>query len=77
MLLDLTGVPGMDLTAVSVAREFYGLVRQHGIDLWIALDSLQPLELLGRMGIGGWLSDRGRLHPDVEAAVTAYRARGS
>ncbi|WP_030920223.1 SulP family inorganic anion transporter [Streptosporangium amethystogenes] len=77
VLLDLTGVPGMDLTSVSAAKEFYGLVRQHGIDLWIALDSLQPLELLGRMGIGGWLSDRGRLHPDVKAAVAAYRARGS
>jgi len=77
LLLDLTGVPGMDLTAVSAAREFHASARGTGVDLWVALDSQQPLEILGRTGAGDCLSGRGRLHPDVEAAVAAYRAQNS
>ncbi|MER5321805.1 sodium-independent anion transporter [Streptosporangium roseum] len=77
LLLDLTGVPGMDLTAVSAAEEFHGTMEQRGVDLWVALDSRQPVEMLRHTGTWERLSGRGRLHPAVEAAVAAYRASGS
>lgn len=77
VLIDLTGVPGMDLTAVSAAKEFHTTMERRGFDLWIALESLEPVELLKRTGAWDPLSRRGRMHPSVEAAVAAYRSAGS
>ncbi|MFD8558915.1 SulP family inorganic anion transporter [Streptosporangium canum] len=77
LLLDLTGVPGMDLTALSAAEEFHGTLEQRGVDLWVALDSREPIEMLRRTGAWDRLSGRGRVHPAVGAAVAAYRASGS
>lgn len=77
LLVDLTGVPGMDLTAVSAAKEFHATLEQRGFGLWVAVDSLEPTELLRRTGAWERLSRRGRIHPSVEAAVAAYRASES
>ncbi|MEV7010298.1 SulP family inorganic anion transporter [Streptosporangium sp. NPDC051022] len=77
VLLDLTGVPGMDLTAISAADELHTTLKQHGFDVWVALESLEPMEILRRTDAWERLSAEGRIQPGVAAAVAAYRASGS
>ncbi|MEV8632234.1 SulP family inorganic anion transporter [Streptosporangium sp. NPDC051023] len=77
VLLDLTGVPGMDLTAVSALGELHAALEQQGFALRVAIESLEPAEILRRTGAWERLSAGGRMHPSVAAAVAAYRASGS
>jgi sulfate permease, SulP family len=69
VLLDLSTMPGMDVTALDAGREFAESLRDRGVEPWIAGALPRPLEMLERAGY------EARAFPDSDTAIAEYRRR--
>jgi SulP family sulfate permease len=69
LLMDLSTMPDMDVTALNAGREFAELLRDSGVEPWIAGALPRPLEMLERAGY------KARVFPDADAAIEEYRRR--
>jgi sulfate permease, SulP family len=69
LLMDLSSMPDMDVTALDAGREFAELLRDSGVEPWIAGALPRPLEMLERAGY------KARAFPDAGAAIEEYRRR--
>jgi sulfate permease, SulP family len=70
LLLDLSAMPDMDVTALNAGREFADGLRARGVEPWVAGALSRPLAMLGRVGF------EARAFPDVPSAVQEYSRRG-
>jgi SulP family sulfate permease len=70
LLLDLSAMPDMDVTALNAGREFADWLRARGVEPWVAGALPRPLEMLERVGF------EARAFPDVPSAVQEYSRRG-
>jgi SulP family sulfate permease len=72
LLLDLSGTPDIDVTAVNLAGDFIRSLEERGISLWFARARGRPLAMLSKLE--GWrrVEAEGRAFQDVRTAVEAY-----
>jgi sulfate permease, SulP family len=70
VLLDLSAVPDVDMTALHAAAELRRSLAERGIALWIACTLERPLEMIRRLGV----APEGSVFPDVATAVEAFVA---
>ena len=67
LLLDLTGMPNIDVTALSILPAFDRELAGRGVALWLVGFNERPLALLRRSPAHEGLHDR--IHPDRETAL--------
>jgi sulfate permease, SulP family len=65
LLLDLSGTPDIDLTAVNLAGDFIRSLEERGVLLWFARVRGRPLAMLSKLA-------EGRAFPDVRTAVESH-----
>jgi SulP family sulfate permease len=75
VLLDLSGTPDIDITAVNLAGDFSRSLEEGGVSLWLARARGRPLAMLSKLE--GWhrIETEGRAFEDVSTAVEAYLTR--
>ena len=75
MVVDATVVGRLSVTTLQAFRELDQELRDQRIELWVA--SLPPRALAQARLAPGWaeMDDAGRLHPDVPAALVAFKSR--
>ena len=73
LLLDLTGMPNIDVTALSILPAFDRELAGRGVALWLVGFNERPLALLRRSPAHEGLHDR--IHPDRETALQRLTGR--
>ena len=73
VLLDMTGMPGIDVTALSILPAFDRDLAARGVSLWLAGINERPLALLRRSPAHAGLHER--IHPDRETALQRLAVR--
>jgi sulfate permease, SulP family len=75
VLFDATAVTDSDTTAMAVVRERSERLEAGGIELWLAGLRGNVLDTAKRAPLWPTFVSGGRIHPTLEAAVAAFRAR--
>ncbi len=76
VVLDLSGVPDLEFTALKMLTEAEKRQREHGVSLWLVGLNPYVLTVISRSPLGAALG-RERMHFTLEAAVAKYLALSS
>jgi anti-anti-sigma regulatory factor len=76
LLLDCSGVPGFEFTALKMLTDGEERLRAQGVELWLAALSTETLDLVRRTPLAERLG-RERMFFTIEAAVAAFQARSA
>lgn len=71
VVFDASAVSWIDYTGTETLAELDRTLGETGVELHVAALRGPPRDVLSRTGRGAWLSEHGRLHPDVASAVDA------
>jgi SulP family sulfate permease len=73
LILELSAVPDIEYTALTMLADAEGKLREHGISLWLAGLNSTALEVVRRSPLGATLGDE-HIYDDLQQAVKAYEA---
>jgi high affinity sulfate transporter 1 len=76
LVLDCGAVPGFEFTALKMLSDGEKVLRERGVEMWLAALNPEALDLVRRSPMGARLGED-RMFFTVEAAVDAFRARKS